>query len=88
MESPKTLACFTAGTPPDEVGVEGVDVVVVVHGGLGGPEALCHHLAAVYPAPRILRADPHVDVGAVGFECHKGGEAVDLPGHGYSSANR
>ena len=65
-----------------------MDVVVVVHGGLGGPEALGYNLAAVYRAPRILGADAHVDVGAVGLERHKGGEAVDLPGHGYSSANR
>ena len=72
---------LVAGTPPDEVGVEGVDVVVIVHGGLGGPEALGYHLAAVHPAPRILGADPHIDVGAVRFECHQGTEISDFESH-------
>ena len=42
-------------------------VVVGADGGLGGPQALGDHLAPVHAAPRVLGADAHVHVGAVGL---------------------
>ena len=47
-----------------------------------GAQSLGYHLAAVHPAPRVVGTDAHVDVGAVGFEGHQGGEVSDLESHG------
>ena len=73
---------LVAGSPADEVGVEGVDGTVGLHRGRSGAQSLGYHLAAVHPAPRVVGTDAHVDVGAVGFEGHQGGEVSDLESHG------
>ena len=60
----------SASPRPDEVGVQRVHVEAIVHRRGAGPQALGDDLAAVEPAPRVLRSPAEEDVVPQRLELH------------------